>query len=297
MTFDIVTIFPAMIEQPLAAGVLGRAIERGTLDVKVRDLRDFTTDRHRVVDDVPYGGGPGMVLKPEPIFRALDAIEAERGTPLTVILTSPQGMRFTQVEAQRLSGLEHIVLLCGRYEGFDDRVRERVTEELSIGDYVLTGGELPALVVLDAVARFVPGVVGDGQSVAADSFSRGLLDFPQFTRPAEIACHSIVEAERDVGRANSDGGSAKSARVSATRDGSAKASAERMLKVPDVLLSGNHAEIRRWRKREALIRTLDRRPDLLEDASLDDEEEQMLRELQDGRIGELRKGKAEGDGS
>jgi len=297
MTFDIVTIFPAMIEQPLAAGVLGRAIERGTLDVKVRDLRDFTTDRHRVVDDVPYGGGPGMVLKPEPIFRALDAIEAERGTPLTVILTSPQGMRFTQVEAQRLSGLEHIVLLCGRYEGFDDRVRERVTEELSIGDYVLTGGELPALVVLDAVARFVPGVVGDGQSVAADSFSRGLLDFPQFTRPAEIACRSIVEAERDVGHANSDVGSAKSARVSATRDGSAKASAERMLKVPDVLLSGNHAEIRRWRKREALIRTLDRRPDLLEDASLDDEEEQMLRELQDGRIGELRKGKAEGDGS
>ena len=297
MTFDIVTIFPAMIEQPLAAGVLGRAIERGTLDVKVRDLRDFTTDRHRVVDDVPYGGGPGMVLKPEPIFRALDAIEAERGTPLTVILTSPQGMRFTQVEAQRLSGLEHIVLLCGRYEGFDDRVRERVTEELSIGDYVLTGGELPALVVLDAVARFVPGVVGDGQSVAADSFSRGLLDFPQFTRPAEIACHSIVEAERDVGRANSDVGSAKGARVSATRDGCAKASAERVLKVPDVLLSGNHAEIRRWRKREALIRTLDRRPDLLEDASLDDEEEQMLRELQDGRIGELRKGKAEGDGS
>jgi len=153
-TFDIVTIFPAMIEQPLAAGVLGRAIERGTLDVKVRDLRDFTTDRHRVVDDVPYGGGPGMVLKPDPIFRALDAIEAERGTALTVILTSPQGTRFTQVEAQRLSGVEHIVLLCGRYEGFDDRVRQRVTEELSIGDYVLTGGELPALVVLDAVARF-----------------------------------------------------------------------------------------------------------------------------------------------
>jgi len=254
MTFDIVTIFPAMIEQPLAAGVLGRAIERGTLDVKVRDLRDFTTDRHRVVDDVPYGGGPGMVLKPDPIFRALDAIEAERGTPLTVILTSPQGRRFTQVEAQRLSGLEHIVLLCGRYEGFDDRVRERVTEELSIGDYVLTGGELPALVVLDAVARFVPGVVGDEQSVAADSFSRGLLDFPQFTRPAEITC-------------------------------GAKALAERTLKVPDVLLSGNHAEIRRWRKREALSRTLDRRPDLLDDASLDEEEVQMLRELKGARHG------------
>ena len=249
MTFDIVTIFPAMIEQPLAAGIIGRAIGRGTLDVRVRDLRDFTTDRHRVVDDQPYGGGPGMVLKPDPIFRALDAIEAERGRPLTVILTSPQGERFTQAAAQRLSRAEHVVLLCGRYEGVDDRVRARVTEELSIGDYVLTGGELPALVMLDAVARLVPGVVGDEQSVAEDSFSRGLLDFPQFTRPAEIA------------------------------------GAERPLKVPDVLLSGNHAEIRRWRKREALSRTLARRPDLLESAALDDEEAELLRELKGARDG------------
>jgi len=245
MTFDIVTIFPAMIEQPLAAGIIGRAIERGTLDVKVRDLRDFTTDRHRIVDDVPYGGGPGMVLKPDPIFRALDVIEAERGEPLTVILTSPQGRRFTQVEAQRLSRLEHVVLLCGRYEGVDDRVRERVTEELSIGDYVLTGGELPALVVLDAVARFVPGVVGDEQSVAEDSFARGLLDFPQYTRPPEIDS----------------------------------------LRVPDVLLSGNHAEIRRWRKREALSRTLERRPELLDAAVLDEEELKLLRELKGARDG------------
>src|SRR5262249_24803699 len=160
MTFDIVTIFPAMIEGPLAAGILGRAIDRGTLEVKVRDLRDFTTDRHRVVDDVPYGGGPGMVLKPDPIFRALDAIEAGRGERLTVILTSPQGRRFTQDEARRLSAAAHVVVLCGRYEGFDDRVRARVTDEISIGDYVLTGGELAALVILDAVARFVPGVVG-----------------------------------------------------------------------------------------------------------------------------------------
>ncbi len=258
MTFDIVTIFPAMIEQPLAAGILGRAIERGTLDVKVRDLRDYTTDRHRVVDDVPYGGGPGMVLKPDPIFRALDAIEEERGTPLTVIMMSPQGAQFTQAEAQRLSGAEHVVLLCGRYEGFDDRVRERATAELSIGDYVLSGGELPALVVLDAIARFVPGVVGDEQSVAEDSFSRGLLDFPQFTRPAEIAV-------RDEYGAN--------------------ASAGRVLKVPDVLLSGNHAEIRRWRKREALSRTLDRRPDLLDGASLDEEEVEMLRELKGAKHG------------
>jgi tRNA (guanine37-N1)-methyltransferase len=246
LTFDIVTIFPAMIEAPLAAGILGRAIDRGTLDVRVHDLRDFTADRHRVVDDVPYGGGPGMVLKPDPIFRALDRIEAERGSPLVVVMTSPQGARFTQVEAQRLSRAGHIVLLCGRYEGFDDRVRARVTEELSIGDYVLTGGELAALVVLDAVARFVPGVVGDARSVTEDSFSRGLLDFPHFTRPAEIP------------------------------------SGERVLVVPDVLLSGNHAEIRRWRKREALSRTLQRRPDLLADADLDAEEEELLRELQDG---------------
>src|ERR1700730_2131314 len=246
-TFDVVTIFPAMIEEPLAAGILGRAIERGTLDVRVRDLRDFTTDRHRVVDDVPYGGGPGMVLKPEPIFRALDMIEAERGTPLTVVMTSPQGRRFTSAEAERLSGVEHLVLLCGRYEGFDDRVRERVTEEISIGDYVLSGGELPALVILDAVARFVPGVVGDQQSVVEDSFSRGLLDFPQYTRPAEVTWPDPVRPA--------------------------------VLKVPDVLLSGNHAEIRRWRKREALSRTLARRPELLSKGEVDEKEQEILREL------------------
>jgi tRNA (guanine37-N1)-methyltransferase len=254
MTFDIVTIFPAMIREPLAAGILGRAIDHGTLDVKVHDLRDFTTDRHRVVDDVPYGGGPGMVLKPDPIFRALDAIELERGIPLTVVLTSPQGKRFAQAEAHRLSTLEHIVILCGRYEGFDDRVRRRVTEELSIGDYVLTGGELPALVILDAVARFVPGVVGDEQSVADDSFSRGLLDFPQFTRPAEVI----------VGGTDMPGPPS--------------------VRVPDVLLSGDHAQIRRWRKRQALTRTLERRPDLLASARLDEEERELLRELRNGWV-------------
>jgi tRNA (guanine37-N1)-methyltransferase len=269
VTVDIVTIFPAMVQAPLAAGIVGRAIERGTLDVKVRDLRDFTTDRHRVVDDVPYGGGPGMVLKPDPFFRALDAIETDRGGPLTVILTSPQGKRFTQVDAQRLGGQRHLVLLCGRYEGFDDRIRQRVTDEISIGDYVLSGGELAALVVVDAVARLIPGVVGDEQSVAEDSFSRGLLDFPQFTRPPEIAC-----------------------RGGAGNAGSAATSAERVLKVPDVLLSGNHAEIRRWRKRQAVARTLERRPDLLDGAVLDEEEKQILRELQDGRAAELQKGQA-----
>jgi len=239
VTFDIVTIFPAMVKAALAEGVVGRAVEKKVLDVVIHDLRDFTADRHRSVDDVPYGGGPGMVMKPEPIFKALDAIEATRGTPLTVLLTSPQGTVFTQAGAARLSAKEHVVLLCGRYEGVDERVRSRVDEEVSIGDYVLSGGELPALVVLDAVARFVPGVVGDDQSVAEDSFSRGLLDFPHYTRPAEVG------ADR----------------------------------VPDVLMSGNHAEIRRWRKRQSLARTLERRPELLDTAALDDEERRILDEL------------------
>src|SRR5262249_47143677 len=252
VTFDIVTIFPAMVEQALAAGIVGRAIERGTLDAQVHDLRDFTTDRHRVVDDVPYGGGPGMVLKPEPLFRALDRIAERRGQATTVALMSPQGTRFTQAGALRLSRLPHLVLLCGGYEGIDERVRARVSEEISIGDYVLSGGELPALVVLDAIARLLPGVVGDDRSVADDSFSRGLLDFPQYTRPVEVA---VAGAERAP-------------------------APDRILRVPDVLLSGNHAEIRRWRKREAVSRTLERRPDLLTGADLDDEEREILLELQ-----------------
>jgi tRNA (guanine37-N1)-methyltransferase len=253
VTFDIVTIFPAMVEAALTAGVVGRAIERKTIEVSVHDLRDFTTDRHRSVDDVSYGGGPGMVMKPEPIFRALDAIEARRGGPLVVLLMSPQGRPFTQREAERLGTEEnaenaenarHIVLVCGRYEGVDERVRTRVNEEVSIGDYVLSGGELPALVVLDAVARFVPGVVGDDRSVAEDSFSRGLLDFPHYTRPAEVGD----------------------------------------LRVPDVLLSGNHQEIRRWRKQESVVRTLERRPDLLEHATLDEEEREILNKIRSGRL-------------
>jgi tRNA (guanine37-N1)-methyltransferase len=248
--FDVVTIFPAMIEQALRAGVLGRAIDRGLLHVSVRDLRDFTSDRHRVVDDVPFGGGPGMVLKADPIFRALDTIEDEAGSRPRVILTSPQGTRFTQEAAKGLSGVKHLVLLCGRYEGVDDRVRLRVDEEISIGDFVLTGGELPALVILDAVARLVPGVVGDERSIDEESFSRGLLDFPHYTRPAQLSW-----------------------------DGAEPGA----LKVPDVLVSGNHAEIRRWRKRAAVAQTLTRRPDLLKRAILDDEERQMLDELSAGR--------------
>ncbi len=244
MTFDIVTIFPDLVRGALGEGVVKRAIDRGILTVGVRDLRDFTLDRHRVVDDVPYGGGPGMVLKVEPLFTAVDAIRSERGELGAVVLLSPQGRRFTQAEAVRLATLDHVVVLCGRYEGIDDRVRTHLaTDELSIGDYVLTGGELPALVVMDAIARLVPGVVGDEESVEHESFSRGLLDFPQYTRPAEF----------------------------------------RDLKVPDVLLSGHHAAIRQWRKRQALERTFDQRPDLLVLAALDDEEREMLAELKERR--------------
>jgi len=221
---DVVTIFPQMIEPALAEGVIGRARAKGLVDVKARDLRDYTTDRHRVVDDVPFGGGPGMVMKPEPIFRAVEAIASERGAPSAVILTTPQGRRFSHAEAVRFSRMERLIILCGRYEGVDERVAEAlVTDEISIGDYVLTGGELPALVVVDAVVRLVPGVVGDEASVAADSFVEGLLDCPHYTRPADF----------------------------------------RGMKVPDVLLSGHHAEIARWRRDQQLARTAQRRPDLL----------------------------------
>ena len=240
MRFDIVTIFPRMFEAPLAEGVVGRAIESGIVDVVVHDLRDFTTDRHRTVDDVPFGGGPGMVLKAEPLFRAVVRIRETRGEPGAVLLTSPQGRPFTQAGAERLRRTGHVVILCGRYEGVDDRVREHLaTEEISIGDYVLSGGELAALVVVDAVSRLVPGVVGDADSVAADSFARGLLDYPHFTRPADF----------------------------------------RGWTVPDVLLSGHHARVDAWRRREALRRTLRTRPDLLAGATLDADERRVLREL------------------
>ena len=240
MKFDIVTIFPRMVGAGLAEGVVGRGIQQGLLDVRVHDLRDHATDRHRSVDDVPYGGGPGMVMKPEPLARAVEDIRARHGDPDAVILLSPQGRRFTQAEAVRLSRLRHVALLCGRYEGMDERVRGLVaTEELSIGDYVLSGGEVAALVVVDAVSRLIPGVVGDGQSVEEDSFSRGLLDFPHYTRPAEYAGQ----------------------------------------RVPDVLLSGHHADVRRWRKKAALARTLDRRPDLIDAAALDDEDRALLDEI------------------
>ena len=242
MKFDVVTVFPELVEQVTSVGVVGRAREAGLLDLAVHDLRDFTTDRHRTVDDAPYGGGPGMVLKVEPFLRAVALVKQRRGRPDAVILLSPQGATFDHEAAVRLSRLEHVVLLCGRYQGVDERVREQVaTEEVSIGDYVLSGGELAAAVVIDAVSRQVPGVVGNAESVATDSFVRRILDWPTYTRPARL-------------------------------NGQA---------VPEILVSGDHAGIRRWRKREAVRRTLRRRPDLLRSAHLDDEEREYLRELQE----------------
>jgi tRNA (guanine37-N1)-methyltransferase len=231
-----------MFAGPLGEGVVARGVAAGLVDLKIHDLRDFTTDRHRVVDDLPYGGGPGMVLKPEPMFRAVEHIAATRGTPGAVLLTSPQGRVLTARDAERLAGLGHVAILCGRYEGVDDRIREHVaTEEISIGDYVLSGGELAAMVILDVVARLVPGVVGDQRSVSEDSFAHGLLDHPHFTRPAEFLGW----------------------------------------RVPDVLLSGHHGEIDRWRRREALRRTMALRPELIDEADLDEAERALYRELQD----------------
>jgi tRNA (guanine37-N1)-methyltransferase len=239
LKIDVITIFPRMVEAGLAEGVVGRARTAGLLDIVVHNLRDFTTDKHHVVDDVPFGGGPGMVMKPEPFFAALASIGEHRGKPDAVLMLTPAGAPFTQAGARRLAGINHLVFLCGRYEGIDERVREALaTEEISIGDYVLSGGEVPALAVIDAVARLVPGVVGDDQSVEADSFTRGLLDYPHYTRPAEY-------------------------------DGR---------KVPEVLLSGHHGEIRRWRRETALQRTVERRPDLLADATLDADEREWLKQ-------------------
>lgn len=251
MKIDIVTIFPEMVEAALAPGVVGRARQAGVLDIVVHNLRDFTTDRHRVVDDVPFGGGPGMVLKPEPMFEAVETLAAQRGTVDAVLLMSPAGTPFSQADARRLAGMKHLVVLCGRYEGIDERVHEHVaTEEISIGDYVLSGGELPALVVIDAVSRLVPGVVGDEQSIEADSYSGGLLDYPHYTRPAEYRGH----------------------------------------KVPAVLTSGHHGEIRRWRRREALRRTAERRPELLESADLDDVDRKWLQEVNASATAGAKKG-------
>lgn len=240
MRIDIITIFPEAFP-PLEVSIVGRARQRGLLTVAVWDLRTFTATKHRQVDDAPYGGGSGMVMKPEPFFAAVDAVRAQApGTTPRIILTSPQGTPFTYRLAQELAAEGHLVLLCGHYEGIDERVRTGLaTDEISIGDYVLTGGELAAMVIVDAVSRFISGVVGDTRSVAADSFVDGLLDHPHYTRPTEF----------------------------------------RGMKVPDVLLSGDHEAIRRWRHAQRLRRTLGRRPDLLKIEALSDEDRHLLEEL------------------
>lgn len=222
MRFDIVTLFPQMVEGPLSHSLMGRARESGSLDVHVHDLRAWATGKHRNADDLPYGGGAGMVLKIEPMVASLRAIKAESPTS-RVVLMGPGGRPFSQKDAHRLAKEDGVIFLCGHYEGVDDRIRGHVDEEISIGDYVLTGGELPALVILDSVGRLCPGVVGNQDSLDEESFETGVLDHPHFTRPRVF--------EDDA--------------------------------VPDVLLSGNHANIRRWRREEALRRTLRTRPDLL----------------------------------
>jgi tRNA (guanine37-N1)-methyltransferase len=240
MVFDILTLFPEMFTGPFSASILKRAVDRGIIRINLINIRDYSPNRHRTVDDAPFGGGAGMVMGPEPIIRALEAVQQKRESKTgPVILLCPQGERFTQALARELSREEHLVLICGHYEGVDERVREYVTGEISIGDYVLTGGELAAMVVVDAVSRHVPGVLGEETAPATDSFADGLLEHPQYTRP-----RSFQELE-----------------------------------VPEVLLSGHHARIARWRREEALIRTLVRRPELLETARLDAADRQFLREL------------------
>ncbi|MDP7052167.1 MAG: tRNA (guanosine(37)-N1)-methyltransferase TrmD [Verrucomicrobiota bacterium] len=222
MKVDVLTLFPAMFAGPLDESIIRRAREDGLLELAVHDLRNWTHDRHRTVDDEPYGGGPGMLLKPEPVFEAVEDLADEK---TRVILMTPQGRPFEQAQARDLAASVRLLLICGSYEGYDERIRTLAHEELSIGDYVLTNGALPAMVVIDAITRLLPGVLGDDTSSTEESFSEGTLEYPQYTRPAEY----------------------------------------RGLKVPEVLLSGHHAEIERWRSEQAEERTRKRRPELLED--------------------------------
>lgn len=220
MKIDVLTLFPAMFAGPLDESIIKRARLKGLLDLKIHDLRDWTHDRHRTVDDRPFGGGPGMLLKPEPLFEAIESLQREK---TRVILFSPAGRKFDQAIARELAQQEDLLLVTGHYEGFDERVRlALVDDELSIGDYVLTNGALPAMVVVDAVTRLLPGALGDDESSHDESFSAGLLEYPQYTRPADF----------------------------------------RGMKVPEILLSGNHAEIEKWRREQARLRTKERRPDL-----------------------------------
>lgn len=235
---DVVTIFPGMLRGPLAEGIVRRATDAGLARVDVHDLRQHTSDRHRTVDDAPFGGGPGMVMKPEPFFRAVRALGLPAGA--TVILLSPRGRRFDQATAERLSLADRFVLLCGRYEGVDERVAAHLaTDELSLGDFVLTGGEVAALAVIESVVRLLPGALGDSESAQYDSFAEGLLDHPHYTRPASFEGHDV----------------------------------------PAPLLSGNHETVRRFRRKEALRATRTRRADLLDSAALSDEDRALLGEI------------------
>ena len=245
MRIDILTLFPQMFQSPLDSGIFKRALERKLVEIAVHNIRDYTHDKHHTTDDYPYGGGDGMILKPEPIFEAVEKIisethsENDTGT-LPVILLTPQGRPFSQKIAQELSGYSQLILICGHYEGVDERVREHlVTDEISLGDYVLSGGELPSMVLLDAVVRLVPGVLGSTDSAADDSHATGLLEYPQYTRPPEY----------------------------------------RGWTVPEVLLSGNHAQIADWHREQAILRTAERRPELLEKAELSLKERQLIEEL------------------
>jgi tRNA (guanine37-N1)-methyltransferase len=245
MRFDIVTIFPEIFRGVFDFGIVRRSVEASLIEITIHDLRDYTSDKHRQVDDRPFGGGAGMVLKPEPVFGAVEAITAgERGVP--IVLLSPQGRVFDQSIAAAFAQLSRIVLICGRYEGVDQRLVDYlVTDEVSIGDYVLSGGEIPAMVVVDAVTRLLPGALGCDQSAQRESFVEGLLDYPHYTRPADY----------------------------------------RGMKVPDVLMGGNHGDIERWRRRKAIEKTLRRRPDLIRSRTLSEhdqnEVEEILRETEE----------------
>jgi tRNA (guanine37-N1)-methyltransferase len=239
MQFEVFTLLPEVFPPYLQSSILQRARQRGLIDVRVHNIRDYTHDRHHTTDDTPYGGGGGMVMKPEPVFEAVESILGD--PPLVpVILLTPQGRVFTQQIAQEIARHERIALLCGRYEGVDERIREHlVTDELSVGDYVLTGGELPALLVIDAVSRLLPGVLGDPTGAEDDSHSMGLLEYPHYTKPPEF----------------------------------------RGWKVPDILLSGDHGKIEKWRREQALMRTFKKRPDMIEKAELSKEDQKIVERL------------------
>ena len=245
MQFEVFTLLPEVFPPYLESSILQRARQRGLIDVRVHNIRDYTHDRHHTTDDTPYGGGGGMVMKPEPIFEAVESVlgifsNPAQPTPVPVILLTPQGRVFTQRVAEELARHERIALLCGRYEGVDERIREHlVTDEISIGDYVLTGGELPALMMIDAISRLLPGVLGDPTGAEDDSHSMGLLEYPHYTRPPEF----------------------------------------RGWKVPDILLSGDHAKIEKWRREQALQRTFHKRPDMIEKAELGEKDLKFVEDL------------------